>query len=120
MRDMIVHGLVFVLVLVAAAVPLTAQPRCAPSRPDALGPFDTENAPERSATGRGPGGAGRGRGGLRPDAGVSQRPAATVSVSRTVRRWWARPSAVNGLAMNGISAEWTPRRTMASSVYPDM
>ncbi len=50
---MIVHGLVFVLVLVAAAVPLTAQPRCAPSRPDALGPFYTENAPERSATGRG-------------------------------------------------------------------
>jgi protocatechuate 3,4-dioxygenase beta subunit len=37
--------------LVAAAA---AQPaRCAPTRPDALGPFYTPNAPERGQTGRG-------------------------------------------------------------------
>ena len=30
-----------------------AQPACAPTRPDMLGPFYEPNAPERSATGRG-------------------------------------------------------------------
>lgn len=30
-----------------------AEPGCAPTRPDALGPFYEPNAPERSATGRG-------------------------------------------------------------------
>lgn len=33
--------------------PAGAQPTCAPTRPDALGPFYTANAPERATTGRG-------------------------------------------------------------------
>jgi protocatechuate 3,4-dioxygenase beta subunit len=53
MRDAIVHGLVFVVVLGMGLGSVTAQSRCAPSRPDALGPFYTANAPERSTTGRG-------------------------------------------------------------------
>jgi len=53
MRDAIVHGLLCVLVVAAAAAPVVGQSRCAPSRPDALGPFYTANAPERATTGRG-------------------------------------------------------------------
>jgi protocatechuate 3,4-dioxygenase beta subunit len=33
--------------------PVGAQPRCTPTKPDALGPFYTPNAPERSRTGQG-------------------------------------------------------------------
>lgn len=40
--------------IVAALAPAAGgQPACAPSRPDALGPFYEPNAPERSLTGRG-------------------------------------------------------------------
>ncbi len=53
MRDAIVHGLLCVLVVAAAAAPVVGQSRCAPSRPDALGPFYTANGPERATTGRG-------------------------------------------------------------------
>lgn len=42
-----------VTLLVLAALPAAAQPRCAPTRPDALGPFYTPDAPTRDATGRG-------------------------------------------------------------------
>ena len=46
---------VLTLVLSLALLPetLAAQLACAPTRPDALGPFYEPNAPERSATGRG-------------------------------------------------------------------
>lgn len=46
---------VLALVLTLALLPETpaAQSACAPTRPDALGPFYEPNAPERSATGRG-------------------------------------------------------------------
>jgi len=51
---MIVSPLALVVsILVATAAPLVGQPRCAPSPPDALGPFYTPNAPERSKTGQG-------------------------------------------------------------------
>jgi len=45
-----------VLILASALLlvgPLNAQPRCTPTKPDALGPFYTPNAPERSRTGQG-------------------------------------------------------------------
>jgi protocatechuate 3,4-dioxygenase beta subunit len=43
-------GLVFLVLLVA---PAGAQPACAPTPPDMLGPFYKPNAPERAGTGRG-------------------------------------------------------------------
>ena len=46
-------GLGLAAVVVAAPAPSTAQSPCTPTRPDALGPFHTPNAPERSTTGRG-------------------------------------------------------------------
>ena len=49
-------GALLVAVMVLAALPAAvtgAQPACAPTRPDALGPFYEVNAPERSVTGRG-------------------------------------------------------------------
>jgi len=53
MRDAIGRALMFVAVLGVNVGSVTAQPRCAPSRPDALGPFYTANAPARATTGRG-------------------------------------------------------------------
>ncbi len=48
------HFLLSVLVLPASAAWLPAsQPTCAPTRPDAEGPFYKANAPERSRTGKG-------------------------------------------------------------------
>ena len=46
---------VLAVALSLALLPHTpaAQPACAPTRPDALGPFYEPNAPERSSTGRG-------------------------------------------------------------------
>jgi protocatechuate 3,4-dioxygenase beta subunit len=41
------------LVAVTGAVPATAQPACAPTRPDMLGPFYVPGAPERDRTGQG-------------------------------------------------------------------
>lgn len=41
------------LLTALAALPATAQPACAPTRPDVEGPFYTPNAPERASTGRG-------------------------------------------------------------------
>jgi protocatechuate 3,4-dioxygenase beta subunit len=41
------------LLVAALGDPVPAQPRCAPTRPDMLGPFYTPNAPERTQTGRG-------------------------------------------------------------------
>ena len=46
-----VAALVIFLVLLPEIA--AAQPACAPTRPDALGPFYEANAPERSLTGRG-------------------------------------------------------------------
>lgn len=45
--------LALALALVLLPEIAAAQPACAPTRPDALGPFYEPNAPERSATGRG-------------------------------------------------------------------
>lgn len=45
--------LALALALVLLPEIAAAQPACAPTRPDALGPFYESNAPERSATGRG-------------------------------------------------------------------
>ena len=42
-----------VLVLLAATLAPAAQTSCAPTRPDAEGPFYKANAPERSRTGKG-------------------------------------------------------------------
>src|SRR5262249_60540736 len=53
MRDATGHALMVVAVLGMSVGSVTAQPRCAPSRPDTLGPFYTENAPARAMTGRG-------------------------------------------------------------------
>lgn len=50
MRGRIAAVAVFALALGAAA---GGQPACAPTRPDALGPFYVPDAPERSSTGRG-------------------------------------------------------------------
>ena len=47
------RALAIAAVLLVAPAMLTAQSSCAPTRPDAPGPFYTPNAPERSVTGRG-------------------------------------------------------------------
>src|SRR5215470_4812746 len=47
------RAIALALVVVATAAPGTAQPRCTLTRPDALGPFYTANAPERAKTGEG-------------------------------------------------------------------
>ncbi len=63
----------------ASAAP--AQERCAPTRPDALGPFYTAGAPRREATGRGLAVAGR----VRSTAGCVAVPGAQIE-------WWSANS----------------------------
>jgi protocatechuate 3,4-dioxygenase beta subunit len=49
----VLRALALALTLILLPEIAAAQPACAPTRPDALGPFYEPNAPERSATGRG-------------------------------------------------------------------
>ena len=51
-RTLLVATSVLALLAPAASTSV-AQPRCAPTRPDMLGPFYTPNAPERARTGQG-------------------------------------------------------------------
>ncbi|MGH7321955.1 MAG: intradiol ring-cleavage dioxygenase [Candidatus Rokuibacteriota bacterium] len=50
---LVVPAFIALAVLTPLAGPPTAQPACAPTRPDSEGPFYTPNAPERAGTGRG-------------------------------------------------------------------
>jgi protocatechuate 3,4-dioxygenase beta subunit len=67
-----------VALLALAGSPVLAQLRCAPTRPDMLGPFYTPNAPERSGTGQGLVVSGR---------VVSARACAPLSGARL--EWWS-------------------------------
>jgi protocatechuate 3,4-dioxygenase beta subunit len=72
---------VAVLAAATLASPAPAQERCAPTRPDMLGPFYTAGAPRREATGRGLTVSGR----VRSAAGCGALAAAQIE-------WWSANS----------------------------
>lgn len=83
MRCCVRRSTVAIALLSAALLAPTAlaQERCAPTRPDALGPFYTAGAPRRETTGRGLAVSGR----VRSAAGCATLPGAQIE-------WWSANS----------------------------